>query len=106
MLNAEQLQQIVLEETDYDDEYENVTYYLAVPVAIARAMSINCPNAKSVCISIECPESCMETKEARVMASSTIDTGNGTSDDDWRDLDLSHEDVEQLLAIVSCNANK
>lgn len=97
---------IKFDESYYKAEDETITYYfMADKSLINECFPEKYQEATSTEISVELPVSCKDVKSASVMVSPTLDCDGCETDYDWSDLgfsnvDFSHAEIEDLLALA------
>ena len=83
---------ITFDERHVSDVYGTTTLYFIAPKEL---LNNKYPEAESTEISIEFPTNNQDPEYASVMFSPTKDG----EDYDWYDVNLPHEDIEQLMAL-------
>lgn len=83
----------------YDcEEYETTTLYFTAPKDLIHVMlGREYPDAVSMDISIECPTGQLDAQYASVGVSPTNENGE---DFDWCDVDLSYDEIEELIVLA------
>ena len=87
----------------YDsEEYGTTTLYFIAPKEMLKKFipTNNYPEAISMEISIEFPTEHIEANYADVCISPTREDENGTEDYDWYDVDISYDEIEELIKLA------
>ena len=89
---------IKFEEKYQDEEYDTTTFYFICP---KEMLEREYTDAEHATISIECPTNQIEANVASVMISPTKKVYDNTMlDYDWRDIDLSYDQIEEFLNLI------
>lgn len=91
----EHIKKIELEDSFISKDRQTLTLFFTAPVKI---LGKKCPGAISAELMIEVE--CKDVKLIDVEASPTKRTNNGTSDSDWRSIDVSEEEMVLLLSKI------
>lgn len=89
---------IQFEERYDSEEYETTTLYFICP---KKMLKQEYPEAMMATLSIECPTNCIEAATANCVISPTKEDRGGLTDYDWKDIELTYEDIEMLLELAS-----
>ena len=86
----------------YDSEdYGTTTLYFIAPKEMLKEFipTKYYPEAISMEISIEFPTNHIEASYANVCVSPTRDDENGTEDYEWHDVNIPHDEIEELIKL-------
>ena len=89
-------------EERYDSEdYGTTTLYFIAPKEMLYEFNIpEYSDAISMEISIEFPTNHIEAAYGECCISPTVEIDGGTSDIDWRDIDLPYDEIEELIKLA------
>lgn len=90
---------IKFENSYINEEYDTITLYFEAP---KEMLDGKYPEAESMEISIECPKEYIDARYASVMFSPTryVEEFESYTDYDWFDVDMSYEEIEELIKLA------
>lgn len=90
---------IKFDESYISKEHDTITLYFVGPKELLTG---DYPEAESMEISIECPREYIGAEYATVEVSPTMydEDGQCYTDYDWREIDLSYEEIEELIELA------